>query len=221
MRILSILLLLACLTSNALAGFTTRSIFTPTCGLPGLTTEPTTNTIGDSSVAGRMWCYPFVPCTGITNANQIRFKLGDTNITNTTSHVGVGIYDASGNYIVRGIATYGSTDEQTTVSLTLTHSPGNNVFSLTNGTKYYQCQCSVETSGAGSFMTPRAAVTGFDIDTAWRAFYNAFASNRWGITDSSHYCDLSNAMPPETMGSLTTQSSGARPILLKIGTSTP
>lgn len=221
MRILSIFFLLVCLTSNALAGFTTRSIFTPTCGLPGLTIETASGTVGDASVAGRMWCYPFVPCTGITNANQIRFKLGDTNITNSTSHAGVAIYNASGNYIVRGIATYSSTDEQATVSFSLTHSPGNNVFSLTDGTKYYQCQCSVETSGAGGYMTPRAATAGFNIDTAWRGFYNAFASNRWGITDSSHYCDLSNAMPPETMGNLTAQSSGARPLLLKLGTSTP
>lgn len=215
-KLLIVLLLIGYTIAHA--GSTTREIYIPTCGLPGVTQEYPGGSVGDSSVAGRMMCFPFVPCTGITNATQMKFVLGITNITNSTTHIGAAIYDASGNYKVRGTATYGNSAEDGTVAFSLSY-PSGSSFTLVDGTKYFECYCTVETTGTGDSMTMAAAANSSHAPH-FIAFMNAFSSNRWGTSDSGHYCDLANAMPPETMGSLTAQSTGF-PLLFKLGTSAP
>lgn len=201
-------LLFLLVTTIAHAGQSTSFIFTPSCGMPQGMQEG--HNIADST-DGNMWCVSFVPCVGITNATKIAIWIHGA-VTTNPSAIGVAYYDSSGNPIVRANKTY-STNlvlvEFSGGDLTIPASGSS--FTLTAGTYYYQCYCSAETSGAGTdlMMSGGAPPT---------EFFNEFASSRWG--SASNLCNTTTALPPATMGSLTS-ASGPRFMIMEAGTATP
>lgn len=206
-KIFALLLLVATLSH---AGQSTSFIFTPSCGMPqGMQAG---NSIADGT-DGIMWCVSFVPCMGITNATKIAIWItGDSAVTTVPSAIGVAYYDSSGNPIVRANKTYST-------NLTLVEFSGGDLtipasgtsFTLTAGTNYYQCYCSAETSGAGTNLMNAGGAPP-------SAFFNEFASSRWG--SASNLCNTTSALPPATMGSLTS-ASGPRFMVMEAGTATP